>query len=157
MFSSYRIRVFHGSHQIYLDKLNTGEITGAVYGLEAFINYYNLRNYRKGILRYTRDRLYVHQSVIYFRQYSNIRAINRELKYYNEHGLTRHWYSRYSRKMLDDPSKEVKAPKVLMLRNILGSLIILIGLHIFSIFVFGLELLAMRVGFIRRVVEFLIY
>lgn len=141
---SERTHPFYDSYQNALDRLRTGEISGAVYVDQFAVDYNNLINSRNDPLRTTEDRLILQSVSFYFRLYS-------------EHGLIDHWSERYKSFIDDESIRNTPAPMVLSLQNIHGSLAVLVALLLISILIFILEVVSRRNASIRRFIDFFTY
>lgn len=122
------------------------------------MTYFNLMNSQKGSLPRTKDRLFLMPVVMYFSKYSALpKAFNRELLLYAEFGFLEYWTVEYSDKRFSGDRYDQRIPKELKVKNITGILQICSVLLVFSIFVFVLEVLAIKFLLIRKFIEFSTY
>ena len=157
-FVSCRIHRFYISHQEALEKLRTGNITGVLFVIDSFVDYFNFVNYRTGVVRMTKDRLLLQANVFYFRKYSRlVFSMDDELRLYFQHGLTGHWYDQYRKEIDYALFGKAHVPKGLLFENILGSVVILIVSLTICCIIFCFELLALRFELIRRPIEFVTF
>ena len=142
-----------------LDRLRRKQIRGAIFATETAVSYFNLRSFRGGLVRTTKDRLYLAPMVIYLHQQLPLYYLNRvntEITLYREHGLIDHWFSKYKDRRFMNVAED-KTPKAIQIHSFYGILIVCLTLLMMSVVVFVLELLSPRSPYIRWVVEFLTY
>lgn len=139
------------------EKLRSREITGVVFSQDAFVNYFNMFNYREGVLRKTKDRIFLMSTVWYFHKHLRLmEAFNNELSLYTQFGLINHWYAKYFDQRFRKESSD-NTPKIIEMESIYGIILVWFGCLGFSIFVFFMELLSVRFRQVKRVVEFFTY
>lgn len=142
-----------------LDHLRKKQIRGAIFAAESAVNYFNLRRFRGGLVRTTKDRLILAPLVIYFHQHTPLYYLNRideEITSYREHGLIDNWVSKYHDRRFVTVAED-KTPKAIQIQSFYGIMIVCLTLLMMSVFVFLLELFSPRNLYIRCIVEFLTY
>lgn len=136
------------------------EVFGVVYSHFLQVNNFNMMNYRQGIIRTTKDRLYLMPTVVYFPKNSFlIKLVNEELSLYSENGLFQHWIQKYiDRRFTRDATPNThRQPKIVKLKSIIGIIEICGALLLVSVAVFLLELLSVRFPPARTIIDFFTY
>ena len=156
---SSRHRPENASFQTIFRRLRDGEITGVAYTHSVHVAFFNLNNYKKGILRTTTDRLVLLPNVLYFPKNSVlIKVMNEKLQSFVEGGFTSFWFRKY-----DDQRFKVKASKVVSnerrqidLLHIMGSIVLGGVMLVFSGMVLILEVLSLNSRQLRRIIDFFV-
>lgn len=153
-----RYRTYTKNQQLVFRELRDRKIDGVVYANEYQVTYFNILNSKKGTISYTKDRLFLMPVVMFFPKYSSLPYfINKELLFYAEYGLIKHWTREYTDKRFISVKYDRKRPKKLKIANIIGIINVCCVLIIISCIVFIMELFAQKFEKIRKIIEILTY
>lgn len=110
----------------------------------------------KRYLSYTKDRLFIQNTVFYFNKRCTLRELfNQKLRIFQEAGLVDYWIENYTESMRMKPTG--KSPSKLKLANIFGAFQISIIMYIFCSIVFILEIVSVRIRHVKFVIDYFTY
>lgn len=138
----------------YYDNFNG---TSVVLMNEITPKYFHKLQDPKRFLSFTKDRLFIQNTVFYFHKRCTLRELfNQKLRMFQEAGLVDYWIENYTESIRMKTIVK-KRPKKLKVENIFGALEIGIAMFMLCCIFFILEILSVRIRYIRFVVDYFTY
>lgn len=152
-----RYILYSYSQQIAFQQMHDNELSGVVYSNNMQTGYFNLLNSNQRRIRTTKDRLFLMPVVMYYPKYTILQNLfDSKLRLFSENGLLDYWSKKYSDERTD-PKYQKRGPMPLEIGHIFGLLEICGVLIAFSLIVVCLELLSLKLVFVKRPVEYFTY
>lgn len=151
-----RLRVYNLANVESFYNLTDDNFEGAYLANSLRVDYFNIVNDRKAVIRKSKEYIRSLTFCMYFRKHSClIEPFNQQIAAFTSSGLINFWAKKF-KKSLQNKSGQTE-PKPISVDQIVGIIIVCGGLLTVSIIVFILELLSTRIGVIKRILDFLMF
>lgn len=118
--------------------------------------YFHMLHDPQQYLAFTKDRLFIQNTVFYFNDISILKEIfNRKLRSFQEAGFVEFWVKKYTESMRMKRNR--RNPTKLELNSILGLFQICIVMYLVSCIVFILEMVVAKIRYIQPILDYLTY
>lgn len=140
-----------------LEEFHDSGIDGVILVNRISWKHFNLLHSPLRRLEFSTDQLFMYSPAFFFNKKSALRSVfNDELRKLRESGMVDHWINRY----IEDHKTKLKTnqePVKLKIGNIAAIFYVCISMYVVSFIVFICELLSVRYGYMKNIIDFLTY
>lgn len=155
----FRLNIYSGNASEF-ENLRSSSFDGVYMTTSAAIAHYNMKNFRKGHIAMTKDKILLLPYAIYFRKNSCLeKTINLQIGRFSANGLISVWtddltHEKLAKVYLRSERFQMRVPKKLSMDQFWGVFVVCMLMYVISAAIFVMELVAVRFKFIRVLLDF---